>query len=99
MRIVDRVSIARRESALAPLPERTTLPPGPEQLNFDWIYAFVDPVPDAHAALQELLEQDPDQYLISNALWLGALPPAMGAPGLRPRRRVAVVAIERLALG
>ncbi len=73
--------------------ERAELAPGPEQLNFDWVHAFVNPVPDQHAALQELLEQDPDQYLICNALFLGAVPPAMGAPGRRPLRWVAVSAV------
>ena len=58
--------------------------PGPEQLNFDWIHAFVNPMPDEHRALQDLLEEDPDQYLISNLLFLGALPVKQGAPGRRP---------------
>ncbi|WP_194894220.1 nucleotide disphospho-sugar-binding domain-containing protein [Catenulispora pinisilvae] len=75
------------------LPERADLAPGPEQLNFDWIHAFADPMPDQHARLQELLERDPDQYLISNALFLGALPPALGAPGRKPLRWVAVSAV------
>lgn len=75
------------------LTERAELAPGPEQLNFDWVHAFVNPLPDQHAALQELLEQDPDQYLICNALFLGAVPSALGAPGRRPRRWVAVSAV------
>ncbi|MEU0072499.1 nucleotide disphospho-sugar-binding domain-containing protein [Streptomyces sp. NPDC006332] len=74
-------------------PERMKLTPGPDMLNYDWKHAFVDPIPDQHAVLQHLLEQDPDQYLISNVVWLGALPTAMGAPGLRPRRWVAVSAV------
>jgi UDP:flavonoid glycosyltransferase YjiC (YdhE family) len=74
-------------------PERAKLAPGPEMLNYDWIHAFVNPIPDQHAVLQQLLEQDPDQYLISNVLWLGAFPTAMGAPGLRPRRWVGVTAV------
>ncbi len=74
-------------------PERAKLTPGPEMLNYDWIHTFVNPLPDQHAVLQRLLEQDPDQYLISNVLWLGAFPVALGAPGLRPRRWVAVSAV------
>jgi UDP:flavonoid glycosyltransferase YjiC (YdhE family) len=77
---------------------REDLAPGPEQLNFDWVHAFVNPMPGEHAALQKLLEQDPDQYLVCNVLFLGALPAAMGAPGRRPRRWVAVSAVA-LALG
>jgi UDP:flavonoid glycosyltransferase YjiC (YdhE family) len=73
-------------------PERARLAPGPEMLNYDWIHTFVAPLPDQHAVLQRLLEQDPDQYLVGNVLWLGAFPAALGAPGLRPRRWVAVTA-------
>ncbi|MFD5749442.1 nucleotide disphospho-sugar-binding domain-containing protein [Streptomyces sp. NPDC127033] len=74
-------------------PERMKLAPGPEMLNYDWMHYFVTPMPDQHAVLQRLLEQDPDQYLIANAVWLGALPTAVGAPGLRPRRWVGVTAV------
>jgi UDP:flavonoid glycosyltransferase YjiC (YdhE family) len=75
------------------IPERAKLTPGPEQLNFDWVNYFVNPMPDEHAALQALLEEDPDQSLICNALFLGAVPTAMGGPGRRPRRWVAVSAV------
>lgn len=74
-------------------PERAKLAPGPEMLNYDWIQAFVNPLPELHAILQRLLKQDHDQYLIANALWLGAFPTALGAPGLRPRRWIAVSAV------
>ena len=65
---------------------RAKLTPGPEMLNHDWIHAFVNPMPDQHAVLQRLLEEDPDQYLVCHVLWLGALPVALGAPGTRPLR-------------
>ncbi|MFJ2158073.1 nucleotide disphospho-sugar-binding domain-containing protein [Streptomyces sp. NPDC087856] len=74
-------------------PERAKLAPGPEMLNYDWTHAFVNPMPNQTAVLQQLLEEDPDQYLISNVLWLGALPSALGAPGLRPRRWIGVTAV------
>lgn len=74
-------------------PERAKLAPGPEMLNYDVIHTLLNPMPDLYAVLQRLLEQDPDQYLVCNALWLGAFPTAMGAPGLRPRRWVAVSAV------
>ncbi|MDH6626607.1 UDP:flavonoid glycosyltransferase YjiC (YdhE family) [Streptomyces sp. LBL] len=74
-------------------PERAKLTPGPDMLNYDWRHAFINPIPDQHAVLQRLLEQDPDQYLVCNTMWLGALPTALGAPGLRPRRWVAVTAV------
>jgi UDP:flavonoid glycosyltransferase YjiC (YdhE family) len=83
---------------LGEVPERVNLTPGPEQLNFDWVHTFVNPMPDQHADLQGLLKQDPDHYLICNALFLGAVPTAMGVPGLRPRRWTAVSVVP-LALG
>lgn len=73
--------------------DRAELPPGPPQLNFDWIHAFVNPMPGEYTALQELLAKDPDQYLISNILFLGAWPVRHGAPGLAPLRWVAVSAV------
>jgi hypothetical protein len=69
---------------------RAGVAPGPEQLNFDWINCFVNPMPEEHLALQRLLEQDPEQYLISNVLFLGAVPVKQGAPGRRPLRWVGV---------
>ncbi|MFY1674680.1 glycosyltransferase [Plantactinospora sp. WMMB334] len=57
---------------------------------FDWIHGLVNPMPDQHRCLQELLERDPDQYLVCNALFLGAVPGKLGVPGLAPRRWTAV---------
>ena len=74
-------------------PGRNALPPGPAQFNHDWVKLFVNPMPDQHAALQELLHQDPDQYLIANTWFDGGWPVRQGAPGLRPRRSVAVCAV------
>lgn len=42
---------------------RAALPPGPAQLSWDLINVFINPMPDEHAALQELLSRDPGQYL------------------------------------
>jgi UDP:flavonoid glycosyltransferase YjiC (YdhE family) len=78
---------------MASNPERTALPPGPAQFNHDWINLFVNAMPDEHAALQELLRQDPGQYLVANTLFVGGWPARRGAPGLRPLRSVAVSAV------
>jgi UDP:flavonoid glycosyltransferase YjiC (YdhE family) len=51
---------------------------------------FANPMPDEHRALQGLLEQDPDQYLICNLLFLGAVPVKLGVPGRGPLRWIAV---------
>ncbi|WP_157240500.1 nucleotide disphospho-sugar-binding domain-containing protein [Catenuloplanes japonicus] len=70
--------------------EESGLPPGAGQIAFDWIHLFVEPAPDQYRSLQAILERDPDQYLITNNLFLGAFPIGMGAPGPRPRRWAAV---------
>ncbi|GIJ49285.1 glycosyl transferase [Virgisporangium aliadipatigenens] len=66
------------------------LAPGPEQLNHDLIHAFVNAMPEQHRALQRLLDEDPDQYLIANIYFLGGLPVSFGVPGRRPRRWIGV---------
>jgi UDP:flavonoid glycosyltransferase YjiC (YdhE family) len=73
-------------------PGRAALPP-PAQVAWDLVNIFINPMPDEHAALQELLSRDPGQYLIANTLFLGAWPARLGAPGPRPARWVAVSAV------
>ncbi|MFL6127075.1 nucleotide disphospho-sugar-binding domain-containing protein [Actinophytocola sp.] len=72
-------------------PERFALPTGPEQYNWDLINVFVAGMNAQHEALQRLLEEDPDAALVANSLCTGMWPVALGAPGRRPRRWVAVV--------
>ncbi|GIJ48207.1 glycosyl transferase [Virgisporangium aliadipatigenens] len=69
------------------------LPSGAARRNFNWIELFVEPMPDQYRALQRLLEEDPQRCLIANTMFLGAMPAAVGAPGRRPRRWVAVSAV------
>jgi UDP:flavonoid glycosyltransferase YjiC (YdhE family) len=73
-------------------PERNSLPPGTEQYNWDLINVFVAGMNGQHEALQRLLEEDPDASLLSNSLFVGMWPVALGAPGRRPHRWVTVVA-------
>jgi UDP:flavonoid glycosyltransferase YjiC (YdhE family) len=73
-------------------PERLALPPGPEQYNWDLVNVFMAGMNAQHAALQRLLDEDPDAALLCNSLFPGAWPVALGAPGRRPRRWVALVA-------
>ncbi|MFE4832246.1 glycosyltransferase [Streptomyces sp. NPDC056672] len=66
-------------------PERGRLRPGPEQLGFDLKHIFGDPVPAQYAALRSLLTRFPATAVISDNLFLGALPLALGQiPGNRP---------------
>lgn len=73
-------------------PDRARVSPGFDQVNYDWSVTFGGAMADQYRALQKLLAADPDQVLVSNTLFLGAFPVALGAPGLRPRRWVAVSA-------
>lgn len=70
-------------------PARAAAAAGVEQLSFDIAHVFGDVVPDQHAALQEVLADDPDQVLVTDITFLGAWPSALGA-GRRPRRWVSV---------
>lgn len=70
-------------------PTRAAAAPGPEQLNHDITRIFGDAVPAQHAAVQSVLAEDPEQVLITDMLFLGAWPSALGA-GIRPRRWVSV---------
>ncbi|MGB3438406.1 MAG: glycosyltransferase [Actinophytocola sp.] len=73
-------------------PERLALPPGPEQFNWDLINVFLAGMNTQHEVLQQLLDDDPDASLLSNSLFPGMWPVALGAPGRRPRKWVSVVA-------
>lgn len=63
---------------------------GLAQLNFDIGHTFTDPVPDQHSDLQRLLGDSPGAVVVTDQLFLGAWPTLLGAPGVRPRRLVAV---------
>lgn len=72
--------------------ERLALPPGPEQFNWDLVNVFLSGMTDQHEALQRLFAEDPEAVLLANSLFTGMWPVGLGAPGLRPRRWVMVVA-------
>lgn len=74
---------------LATFPEVATIEPGDDQIN--WFFSlFGDAIPEEHHVLQTMLEGDPDAVLITNSMFFGAWPVALGAPGRRPRRWLAV---------
>ncbi|GLY29191.1 nucleotide disphospho-sugar-binding domain-containing protein [Kineosporia sp. NBRC 101731] len=70
-------------------PNRASTPPGPPQLNLDLRQVFGDPLVQQHLQLQALLAQDPEQTLITDLMFLGAWPSALGV-GLRPRRWISL---------
>lgn len=71
-------------------PGRAQVEPGLAQNVFDTSYILGDAIPDQHRLLSALISEDLYSVLITNAGMFGAWPFALGAPGPRPRRWVAV---------
>ena len=70
-------------------PEAATVAPGPDQLNF--VFGLMaDAIPDEHRLLQAMLDADPEALLITNSVFLGHWAVALGAPGRRPPRWLAI---------
>ncbi|WP_433514770.1 glycosyltransferase [Nonomuraea sp. CA-143628] len=66
-------------------PERNLFSPGPAQLGFDVKHIFGDPIPAQYAALRSLLADFPATAVITDNLFVGALPLSMASePGTRP---------------
>ncbi|SDI63491.1 glycosyltransferase [Nonomuraea jiangxiensis] len=66
-------------------PERDLLPPGPARTGFDIKHIFGDPVPAQYEALRSLLADFPATAVISDSLFLGALPLSLSSTaGSRP---------------
>lgn len=66
-------------------PERASLPPGLELGTFDLKHIFGDPITGQYQALQQLLAQSPKATVITDNLFLGALPLALIDSPDRPR--------------
>lgn len=71
-------------------PGRAHVEPGLAQNVFDTSYILGDAIPDQYRLLSALIAENQDSVLITNAGMFGAWPFALGAPGPRPRRWVAV---------
>ena len=67
-------------------PEILSIAPGPEQIGFGLRNLFINPVPDQHRTLQELLAAADGEpvVLLHETGFLGAWPVLLGATGLRP---------------
>ena len=69
-------------------PEILSIPPGPEQIGFGLRNLFIDPVPDQHRTLQELLAEASAEgepvVVLHETGFFGAWPTRFGAGGLRP---------------
>jgi hypothetical protein len=65
---------------------RAHLPPGPAQLDYDFIHAFHEPIPEQHATLQSVLAEAPHEptVLRTDQSFTGRWPALLGAPGIVP---------------
>lgn len=71
---------------------RAGVPEGPAMLNYEFIKAFYEPIPDQHAALQRMLAEPPGvpTLLVTDQSFMGLWPVLLGAPGLRPHAWIAI---------
>ncbi|MFG2936703.1 nucleotide disphospho-sugar-binding domain-containing protein [Streptomyces sp. NPDC048282] len=74
------------DDVAALFPEILSIAPGPEQIAFGLRHLFMDPVPDQHRTVQELLAAAGDEpvVLLHETGFLGAWPVLLGAAGARP---------------
>lgn len=69
----------------AAFPERQAIPPGPEQLRFDFERVFVDPIAGQYRGLTALLAAFPADVIMHDTMFGGSLPMLLGAgPAVRP---------------
>ena len=67
-------------------PERQLIPPGPDQLRFDFERVFVDPISAQYKGLSTLLQQFAADVIVHDSMFGGCLPFLLGAyAGQRPR--------------
>jgi UDP:flavonoid glycosyltransferase YjiC (YdhE family) len=58
----------------ATFPERKNIPPGPEQLRFDFERVFVDPIAGQYKGLKAVLEDFPADVIMHDMMFGGSLP-------------------------
>jgi UDP:flavonoid glycosyltransferase YjiC (YdhE family) len=71
---------------------RSEIPEGPAMLNYEFIKAFYEPIPDQFAAVQRILAEAPDAttIVITDQSFMGHWPLRFGAPGPRPRACIGI---------
>jgi MGT family glycosyltransferase len=68
----------------AALPERKSIPLGPEEARFTMKRVFIDPIAAQHEGLRQVLRDLPADVVIADNLFLGALPMLLGPRSERP---------------
>ncbi|HEX6525599.1 MAG TPA: hypothetical protein VF070_37150, partial [Streptosporangiaceae bacterium] len=71
---------------------RRNIPPGPAQLNYDFIHVFYEPVPDQHDTLQRVLAEAPDTptLIMTDQSFMGHWPVRLGAPARQPAAYIGI---------
>ena len=78
------------------LPERDAIPAGPEQVIFDFINLFILPAASQYESVQKFLTEaaasNPEEpvVIVHDVCFLGAKPPVLGAPGLKPAGLISI---------
>jgi MGT family glycosyltransferase len=66
------------------IPERTATEPGPDRINADCTYLGVEPIPDQHRAIQQIMaKENVDLILVDDFFW-GVVPMLLGPKTGRP---------------
>jgi len=65
-------------------PERAATPPGPARMNADCTLLGVDPIPDQHRAIQQILTESEVDLIVVDIFFWGTLPMLLGPRDARP---------------
>ncbi len=65
-------------------PERAAAKPGPEAMNAECIYTGINPIPDQHQTIQEILNDTQIDLIVTEVYFFGIIPTLMQARDARP---------------
>jgi MGT family glycosyltransferase len=72
-------------------PERSALPAGFPQLEYDMRNIFADTIPAQHASISRILDETDEETIVVQDSWFfGTWPFQLGAPGSRPKAVVSI---------
>jgi MGT family glycosyltransferase len=66
------------------IPERTATKPGPDRMNADCTYLGVEPIPDQHRAIQQILAKEHIDLIVVDVFFWGVFPMLLGPKEARP---------------
>lgn len=66
------------------IPERTATQPGPDRMNADCTYLGVEPVPDQHRAIQQIMANSDVDLIVVDVFFWGTFPMLLGPKEARP---------------